>query len=566
MVIQNLILKPGEAYFRGGELSSNCIQLKKGQRLSLDTYFNSLSYGVYAQHTRIDEIVFSCQLTGMARISLRVFDGTSESIICEKTDTGCVFLTVSISSLPQGGVLYPVIEALCNLSLLGGEYTASCEENDINLAVAICTYKRESDVLSSIEVLKKSRKYISHAYVIDNGQTLGTSVSDDLVSVLPNKNYGGSGGFTRGIMEAHDAENTHVILMDDDIAFDSEIFVRISAILRTLRDESKNAHISAAMLSKARPWYQYELGARFNGSFIESFKQGLDIRQKESLIENIKPERVEYGAWWCFALPLSDVKEFGLPFPMFIKFDDVEYGTRCCKNAPILTLNGICVHHEDFNLKYSLHLEYYTVRNHLIMLAAHGKSSAIKTAIRLLKTSAKSLFLYRYDAMPFIYKAFNDYLCGAPFLFSTNEEALNKEIMAIAPKAKPLCEIDGWDDSFRTQYEHKRRSFISKLAQILTLGGHIIPSFMLKRKTAAFPLADAKLGDSYLSKRTIQYQLGSDMGYEMNRSFFKFLKHSFKCTGLFFKILFRHGKAKKSYLDSKNTLTSYEFWKKHLDI
>ena len=40
-----------------------------------------------------------------------------------------------------------------------------------------------------------------------------------------------------------------------------------------------------------------------------------------------------YGAWWYSCIPLNEVREKGLPLPLFVRCDDVEYGMRT--NQPI---------------------------------------------------------------------------------------------------------------------------------------------------------------------------------------------------------------------------------------
>ncbi len=574
MIIQSIVLDSlhayDEMYFRGGFCHSgynkaSYLSLKKGERVSFDTYYNSLFVGILKKYTSATKVLISLQITGTARLSLCTYDGKSEKIIAQKTDTGCVVLEAELDLLPENVILYPVIEAECDLLVLGGDYLCDATARSISVAVAICTYKRESAVLKNIEVLRSLKGVLDAVYIIDNGQTLDLP-SDDFIKILPNKNLGGSGGFTRGLIEASGGNHSHVILMDDDIEIKKQTIFRMVALTSIFKDEYKNAHISASMLPFSKPYIQFEAGARFNGQHIVSFKQGLDLTRRSSIIENLKQDRVEYGAWWCFMLPLSDVDSFGLPLPLFIKFDDVEYGTRCCKNAPIITSNGICVLHEDFDAKYSPHLEYYTIRNQLITLSTQGKKGALNGILRLAKVSAKHLFLYRYDLMPLIFKAFEDFLKGSSLLLTTDEEALNKEIMALAPRAIPLNEIQGWDNELRKPYEPKRRCFLSKLLQALTLGGHLVPSFMLKKKISAFPLSNAKVGSAFLRKKTIQYQLGSDFGYAYNRSVRSFFKWFFKCFSLSFKLLFKYGRAKRSFMNSKELLTSLEFWKRHLEI
>ncbi|MBQ8720271.1 MAG: glycosyltransferase [Clostridia bacterium] len=558
-----------EAYFRGGQVLDGKVFANAGERVSFDTYFNSFSYTKYRRYTRVDTVYLSLDIEGEARVLLCTFDGEGEEIIDEKLCTGgTVTLSADLSALPELGILYPVIIPTGEVFIRGGEYSAAVTPSDVNVAIAICTYRREDAVRHNLEILSGYEfSIISRVIVVDNGNTLTPSDTEsDFIKLYPNKNYGGSAGFTRGIMEAYRASFTHVILMDDDVIIYPEALERMSVFTSILKDEYKNAHLSAAMLSSTKPYYQHEMGARWDGQRIKSFKNALDIRERATLIENMRDEPLEYGAWWCFCLPLSDVDEFGLPLPLFIKFDDVEYGTRCTKNAPIVTLNGVAVSHEDFDRKYGIYLEYYNVRNQLITLSLRKRYTALGCTFRLAKATAKNLFLYRYSAMEPIFRAFGDFLLGADYLMSTDAEELNRSLIASNPKALSLSDVPGWEAGMKESFTPHGASIFKKAAIILTLGGHLIPSFMCKRRVAAFPLPDAKFGYSFGHLRTIQYQLGSDTGYEFNRSVKSFFKCLGACISLSFKILFKFGKAKRSFKTAEARLTSFEFWDEFLSL
>ena len=571
MRLQRLLIETNgydDMYFRGGEKRNDSLFLKQGESVSFDTYFNCFSYTKHRDYTALDGVSFSCHVNGEATVSLYSFDGESRTLLAsEAVCSSRASLYADFSSLPSLGILYPVISAVTDCSVTYGEFYTDRDFPSVDCAIAICTYKRESEILKNLEVLSRDVPFgISKIYVIDNGKTLDSiSLSDKLISVIPNKNYGGSGGFTRGIMEAKYGGHSHVILMDDDVIVSPEAISRMCAFSSILSPEYSGAHIRASMLPKSAPFLQYEMGAKWNGGAVKSFKQNIDVRLSKNLIECAKDDDIQYGGWWCFMMPLSNTDKIGLPYPMFIKFDDIEYGKRCSSLAPIIAMSGISVIHEDFNVKYSVHLDYYKLRNQLITLSTHNMQNRFGVILRLMKTGANNLFLYRYDAMPLFFKAFDDFMKGPDFLLNTDEEALNGEIMKMSPTAKPLSEIDGWDDSMRSESK-KNPSLLKKLLTAITLGGHIIPSFMLKRKIAAFPPLDANMSSAFMHKRTIQYQLGSDYGFDFRRSFKRFFGNFFKCIGMAFRVLFKYGRIKKKYLEKKDYLSSFEFWKSHLEI
>ena len=101
---------------------------------------------------------------------------------------------------------------------------------------------------------------------------------------------------------------------------------------------------------------------------------------------------------------------------------------------------------------------------------------------------------------------------------------------------------------------------------VLTMGGHLIPSFLLKKEITAFPFARAGIWDCAGKKAVIQYQLDGNTGIITRRSFVKFLKYGFMTVFYLSKLFFRYGKVSSEYVRRKEEITSFEFWKRHLGI
>ena len=307
MKLQEITLASTEysrLYYRGGEFSNGAIVLKSGETVSFNTYFNCFSYTKYLKYTSVKDVTFSCQIEGEARAVLCVFDGKAETVICSATaKDGILSMRADITALPPRAILYPVITAITDLRFTGGTYYCdSAESDEIDCAIAICTFKREESTLNNLKILSGADfSFVNKIYVIDNGQTINADEhSTDLISILPNKNFGGSGGFTRGIIEAHRGGHSHVILMDDDVVIFPEAIERITAFISLLKPEYKNTHFSAAMLPLSKLHVQYEMGARWNGHCIQSFKPNVDVCNPVELVNNLDEDEVEYGAWWCF--------------------------------------------------------------------------------------------------------------------------------------------------------------------------------------------------------------------------------------------------------------------------
>lgn len=583
MVLQNIIIPSerhscGELYIRGGRAENGFLVLPAGEQASTDTYFNGFFYPVFLRNTVVESITFSIVFSGRLSAQLCLFSEDGEETVLNEADGNSgnaeksrLEFVQNIRGLPEKGFLFIRLSALSECIFYGCAIESDCRFQKVSCCIAICTYRRERYVQSNLTALKtRNIDGLDRVFVIDNGGTLEESLSDDLVKILPNKNYGGSGGFTRGIIEAHDAEYSHVILMDDDIIFDPETVEKMIAFASVLMPGKQEAWISAAMLSKNVPYIQYEMAADWDGRTITHRKHGTDVRNRSSLVELLDNDGADYGAWWCLMMPVSVAERQGLPMPFFIKIDDLEYGLRRGKDTPVLTMCGIAVTHEDFSNKFSMHLDYYDNRNILVTHALTGIKGLPEAFYRLLHVCAKNLFLYRYDGIDLIIKAFEDFLDGADFFLRCDEEKLNKEILGMAPKPVPLSQVGVWDNSLRCSGDSDSRYFGSgekvTTLQLLTIGNHLIPSFFMKKEPAVLPLAASRWKACERRRVTIQYQLGSNEGIVFKRSIKSFFGCCCKIVKMSFRLLFGYRKAAESFRAKAGELTSFDFWRKHLEI
>ncbi len=569
MILQTILIpkKKRESYIRGGRIKEGKLFLLKGESLSFDTYFNSFSYPKYRDYTKADAVEFEVEFCGEVVAYWCVFD-EEERILCKKRGkserkTSLIF-SANFKDLPQNGILYLKIEAKKESEILGGSYCAKCEFEPIKCSVVICTYRRESFVLKNIERFQKGKfTWISHVYVIDNGNTLETQ-TDSFIQVIPNKNVGGSGGFTRGLLEAEQEGATHVILMDDDIVFHPETMEQMTMFLSILKKEWKESWFSAAMITLDQPEKQYEMGAIWDGKKSIGKKQGVDLRKRENLLTNMENREIQYGGWWTILLPLSILKRVGFPLPFFIKFDDVEYGMRKPLGTEIITMNGIAVYHEAFDRKVNFALDYYNLRNELIVNVLYKNLSLIGALKRVWYEVCKEIFLYRYDCCLLVFQAVKDFLRGVDFFLETDGEKENQKLMNLAPKLIPLEEIPEWEESLRCD-KHKR-SYKVTLPMILTMGGQILPSVFLKKEKYVVPLSKASAVDLFGRKWAIQYQLGKEVGILTKHSTKKFIKYGLGAIGISFQLIKKYGKVKIEFQERKEEISSMIFWKKYLGI
>ena len=266
---------------------------------------------------------------------------------------------------------------------------------------------------------------------------------------------------------------------------------------------------------------------------------------------------------WSFDQRRYYIRKNGLSYPFFIKFDDAEYGIRNKAHGKIITMNGIAVSHEDFDKKYSTHLEYYSIRNQLVMNAVTLEKSFVLTMRRLIASAVKHLFSYRYDVMPLIIRAFNDFLQGPEFFKTAEDDKINAEIMSMRTKMQPLSAVEGWGTDRCAMGDNEKGKY---LLSAITAGGHIIPSVFLKKKIKCVPISETTISSCLGYKTTVQYQSGSPECIILSRNVKKYFYWLFKVTGLAIKLCFRYSRVKKQYISEKHRITSMDFWKKRLGI
>ena len=468
-------------------------------------------------------------------------------------------------------------------------YYARVAEEQINpVKIALCTttFLKEDYIIPNIELVKNEVLAADdviaknfHMFVIDNGRTLDAeALSDEGVTVLPNPNVGGSGGFARGMMEAmkHDENFTHVLLMDDDVSISTESLRRTFNLLSLATGKYKNAFINGAMLVAEEPNRQFEDVSYVvnSGAYtsVKSNKYYMDQQQYIVRNEHIDVEIPKaYGAWWFSCIPVSAIEQVGLPLPLFVRCDDVEYGMRA---KPIyMTMNGICVWHDGFMGRSRASVDSYQyVRNFLIMIAMTDCSSQDLFMLRMERALRLQLRVMSYDAADLILDGIADYLKGPDYFASLNGEEVIKRN---AKKNEKLVPLDELAEPYRNVSYNKRllgdQSRIKpllKLMRTLPYDRHLLPDVLLRDT----PEVVFYSGLSILSPRTIgtktlvAIDLEGNQGavrhmdrerYQQIMDHWKALKNELKERG---------DEVRAAYKEAQPYLTSTEFWEKYLGL
>jgi len=152
-------------------------------------------------------------------------------------------------------------------------------------------------------------------------------------------------------------------------------------------------------------------------------------RSLETLREIRRPH---YNGWWFFAAPLSVVRKAGLPVPMFIKWDDVEYGCRLANmGVPTVNLPGVATWHMPFFLKSRGWDGYYAMRNGLICTALHfSQTSGMQLAKTLMRGLMFSLLKMDYYHAWQDVEGADDFCRGPQALMEEDTPARMREVVA----------------------------------------------------------------------------------------------------------------------------------------
>lgn len=434
---------------RAKAVTQKGIELLPGEPVRFDTYFGAFFYGPYVEYTSVEQVRAVVVTTGEIRVRLFSLNGENrEMLLADEDVRGTVvqteFPTYRLAALPTDGALFLEVTAQSTPAYVhSGWYESNVAWQRVKLAIVICTYHRERYVKRNLRVLRE--KILENTdcpacseidvFVVDNGKTLQFEQSPHIF-MFPNKNCGGSGGFTRGMLEAYSSRDryTHVLLMDDDISFEPETVVRTVQFLKAAKISKRPLCIGGQMLLENSPTIQFEAGSSYINGRLAPNGHGRDLSDRKELLRNGQNVSIQYNAWWYCCLPVSAIEKWGFPLPLFIKTDDVEYGLRL--GEQVVLLNGIGVWHREFSSKYSPYLEYYIKRNELIVSAIHGSGAGTLHSLgKLLRTYGRACLTGEAGIVSFESWACADFLKGPGFLLETDGEALHRNLVT-AGKSK----------------------------------------------------------------------------------------------------------------------------------
>lgn len=256
------------------------------------------------------------------------------------------------------------------------------------------TFQRESDATHQAATFLRS-EFVHRVVVIDQGGTLGEYLPfhallndhPERLVLIEQGNFGGSGGYARGMLESLADPDCAVLLSDDDAALPHESLRRMLVAQSLAARVGRRLVMATPMFSAEDPAKLISAAERVDARI---FQWGAADGLRAPISVDAPPfdvfdamavrETPNYAGWWGALLPPGMVSEVGLPAPFFLKWDDAEYGLRATKRGyEFMALPGTGVWHPTWGAHKTLTTWVAVLlhRNRLATASAYGAGRGV---------------------------------------------------------------------------------------------------------------------------------------------------------------------------------------------
>jgi len=433
------------------------------------TFFNAFPASYWRRWTAVKTVRFTVSIVGNAKIS--VFRSTGRGLIYPvaervvQTEDSAVSVCVDVPmvGLMDGGYFWFDAESLDGpVTVTDAAWavprSARTAEHDTSMSIAITTFNRAAYCMNQLRAIAGSsalRKRLDTVYCTDQGSDLVceqegfTEISADLgqqLTYIQQANLGGSGGFSRGMYETVKAgDSDFVLLLDDDAVSEPESILRsIQFSDYTIRpvlvgggmfhlDNRTMLYTQGERINPQRMWMYPSKSMGYNHDFsVEPLRDSPDRHQR---IDE------DFNGWWMCLIPVAVMRKIGLSLPVFIKFDDIEYGLRAGKAGfPTVCLPGVAVWHQAWHDKDPSRSweEYFTERNRWIAALLTYPDTPPRMLLETLYGDASLGLRFVYSAMALHHMALKDIMRGPQYLVDCLPTKLGevRELRAQYPDAQ----------------------------------------------------------------------------------------------------------------------------------
>jgi galactofuranosylgalactofuranosylrhamnosyl-N-acetylglucosaminyl-diphospho-decaprenol beta-1,5/1,6-galactofuranosyltransferase len=486
--------------------SRHALRVRSGERLSFGTYFNGFPASYWRRWTVVDAVTLTITVEGRGATvivykssangrSQRVDAGTTESAA-----GGTFTFDLTLKPFVDGGwYWYDVVAGDDDAVVRSAEWTAEVPADRAEhgtVDVTITTMNRPdfcAKLLGQMADDEDLRPYLDTVFVMEQGTDKVTDsehfpkVSSSLgerLRVIEQGNLGGSGGYARGQLESvRKGTATYALMMDDDVVCEPEGIIRqitfgdlarrptiVGGHMFSLYSRSR-LHSFGEIVQPWRFWWQTPLDGYSDWDLAAR-----NIRSARWLHKRVD---VDFNGWFSCLIPRVVLEQVGLSLPLFIKWDDSEFGLRAKEAGfPTVTFPGAAVWHVPWGDKNDAldWQAYFHVRNRFIAALLHSTYPRGGRMIREnLNHTIAHLVSMQYSTVAIRQLALEDVLAGPDRL----HELLPTRLAEVNAYRKQFVDAqlhvdpDAFPPVRRTKPPRKGRDIVEvpgRLAQLVTAG------------------------------------------------------------------------------------------------
>lgn len=582
----------------------------EGASYDFTTFFNAISVKKWREYTVAHDFFLHLEVRGAActviQTRTHAFSWYSEevpevqAILKKRSDWQTIDLPLAV----QDADVCIAFKLLCDgpVEIRNSYYYTNVEAGQIRpveLALCTTTFKKEEFIERNIglvksQILDSSDQIAKHFFmhVVDNGRTLDAErLEGKGVAIHPNPNVGGAGGFARGMIESmrQEPRATHVLLMDDDVVVSPESIIRTYNMLSLANDEYADAFVSGAMMNLDEPYIRWEdMGYAGSDGAFHPLKSVLRVDVLHDMVANetfdvpsylpdFEDQEQHYAAWWYCVIPMTQIDKNGLPLPIFVRGDDAEYSLRC--KPKFITMNGICIWHVSFHMRYSPAQErYQMVRNVFIDSFTTGFAPMSNFMGKFREYVQWELQKFNYTNAELAIKGFEDFLKGPQWIMQPVAEqafmAANRESEQLLPLEELIEQARelGVDLTKETDWTIGRGPSLQSADWHkfkFTYNGQRFTDFYVEKGKVtvidnvgwAYPVGKFQHSE-YIISVDMQNQRG--VIRHIDRERFRQVMNRFNAAVKDYYA--RYDELKKAYSAARATMTSVDFWLNYLGI
>jgi galactofuranosylgalactofuranosylrhamnosyl-N-acetylglucosaminyl-diphospho-decaprenol beta-1,5/1,6-galactofuranosyltransferase len=439
---------------RAHATSRTTLAIGAESEVSLCTYFNAFPASYWRRWSTLGSVVLRLELTGHGRIDLYRSKADSSRIHVTgrefRGDGVIVEIDADLGPFEDGGWLWFDVTTDSDVTLHAAGWYAPVEApGRASVAVGIPTFNRPADCVKALRALASDplvMDVVDAVIIPDQGTRKVKDEADfaeaaepfgDRLVIHDQGNLGGSGGYSRIMYEAlKTTDAPYILFMDDDIEIEPDSVLRALALSRFARtpmlvggqmlnlQERSHLHTMGEVIHRSN----FMWGAAPNVEYDHDFStKPLRDRENSKLLH--RRIDVDFNGWWMCMIPRVVAEEIGQPLPLFIKWDDAEYGLRAREAGyPTVTMPGAAIWHMAWSDKDDAidWQAYFHLRNRLVVAALHQHGDPKAMVLDTVKATIKHLVCLEYSTVAIQNKAIEDFLAGPENLFDLLPRALGE--------------------------------------------------------------------------------------------------------------------------------------------